>query len=300
MAQPHVYRTEAIVLRQRALVDADKVCVLFTPLHGRIEAVAKGVRRPRSRLAGHLEPLTRSRLLVAKTRSLDIITQAETVEAFPALHADLDRLSRALYVAELVDRFTDTATDVGALYRLLLDTLHRLETTENPDLPVRWFEMRLLDDQGYRPQLQRCVRCDTTLQPEGNAFSAPAGGVVCPDCRTGLIGRPLSGRAFKLLRFLQSAAYDKVAQVRVDASLGRETEGHLRSAVELALDQEIRAARFVEVVRTTPQQPPRRRPQAEDLSQRASIPAGPTAGPPSGRDAGIHPADAGARAEGDD
>ena len=252
MAQPHVYRTEAIVLRQRPLVDADKVCVLFTPLYGRLEAVAKGVRRSRSRLAGHLEPLTRSRLLVAKTRSLDIITQAETVEAFPALHADLDRLSRALYAAELVDRFTDTATDVGALYRLLLDTLHRLEGSDTPDLPLRWFEMRLLDDQGYRPQLQRCVRCDTALQPEGNAFSAPAGGVVCPDCRTGLIGRPLSGRAFKLLRFLQTASYDDAAQVRVDTGLARELEGHLRSAVELAIDQEIRAARFVEIVRMTP------------------------------------------------
>ena len=252
MAQPHVYRTEAIVLRQRPLVDADKVCVLFTPLHGRIEAVAKGVRRSRSRLAGHIEPLTRSRLLIAKARSLDIITQAETVDAFPALHDNLDRLSRGLYAAELVDRFTDTAADVGGLYRLLVDTLHRLEGAEQSDLPLRWFETRLLDDQGYRPQLQRCVRCDTPLLPDGNAFSAPAGGVVCPDCRSGVVGRPLSGRAFKLLRFLQSASFDDVAQVRVETTLGRELEGHLRGAVELALDQEVRAARFVEVVRSTP------------------------------------------------
>ena len=132
MAQPRVYRTEAIVLRQRPLAEADKVCVLFTPLHGRIEAVAKGVRRSRSRLAGHVEPLTRSRFLIARTRSLDIITQAETVDAFPALHAELDRLGLALCAAELVDRFTDTAADVGALYRLLLDTLGRLESGPCP------------------------------------------------------------------------------------------------------------------------------------------------------------------------
>ena len=251
MPQPHVYRTEAIVLRQRPLVDADKVCVLFTPLHGRIEAVAKGVRRTRSHLAGHVEPLTRSRFLLAKARSLDIITQAETIDAFPALHDDLDRLSRGLYAAELVDRFTDSAGDVAGLYRLLLDTLHRVETADSPDLPLRWFEMRLLDDQGYRPQLQHCVRCEAPLRPDGNAFSVPAGGVVCPDCRTGLIGRPLSGRAFKLLRFLQTAPYEQSAQVRIDAGLGRELEGHLRGAVELALDQEVRAARFVEVVRST-------------------------------------------------
>ena len=151
MAQPHVYRTEAIVLRQRPLVDADKVCVLFTPFHGRIEAAAKGVRRSRSRLAGHLEPLTRSRLLIVKARSLDIITQAETLDAFPALHDDLDRLSRALYAAELVDRFTGSATDGGVLYRLLLDTLHRLETADSLDLPLRWFEMRLPRRPGLSP-----------------------------------------------------------------------------------------------------------------------------------------------------
>ena len=251
MAQPRVYRTEAIVLRQRPLAEADKVCVLFTPLHGRIEAVAKGVRRSRSRLAGHVEPLTRSRFLIARTRSLDIITQAETVDAFPALHADLDRLGLALCAAELVDRFTDTAADVGALYRLLLDTLGRLESAPAPALALRWFELRLLDDQGYRPQLGRCVRCDAAPPPEGAAFAVGAGGVVCPDCRAGIDGRPLSPRAFKLLRFMQSAPYDQSAQVRVDAALGREIEGHLRAAIEFALDQEVRAARFVELVRST-------------------------------------------------
>ncbi|MCY3920545.1 MAG: DNA repair protein RecO, partial [Chloroflexi bacterium] len=183
MAQPRVYRTEAIVLRQRPLAEADKVCVLFTPLHGRIEAVAKGVRRSRSRLAGHVEPLTRSRFLIARTRSLDIITQAETVDAFPVLHAELDRLGLALCAAELVDRFTDTAADVGALYRLLLDTLGRLESGPAPALALRWFELRLLDDQGYRPQLGRCVRCDAAPPAEGAAFAVGAGGVVCPDCR---------------------------------------------------------------------------------------------------------------------
>ena len=251
MAQPHVYRTEALVLRQRPLVDADKVCVLFTPLHGRIEAVAKGVRRSRSRLAGHVEPLTQGRFLIAKTRSLDIITQAETSDAFPALHADLDRLGLALCAAELVDRFTDAAAGDGALYRLLLDTLGRIETAANPALALRWFEMRLLDDQGYRPQLRRCVRCDAALQPDGNAFAAAAGGVVCPACRAGTADPPISRRAFKLLRSLQTAPYEQSAQVRVDAALGREIEWRIRAALEFALDQEVRAARFVELLRST-------------------------------------------------
>ncbi len=251
MPSPRLYHTEAIVLRQRRLGDADKICVLFTPQRGRIEAVAKGVRRPKSKLAGHLEPLTRSSLLIASGRSLDIITQAETIDAFAPLHDDIDRLSRGLYVAELVDRFTDTAPDVGELYRLLGGALERLNESRGLDLIVRWFEMRLLVDQGVQPRLDRCVHCDSELTAEGNAFAPLLGGVLCPACRVGLPGRPLSATAFKLLRFLQTAPYGEVARVRIDEALGREVEGHLRDLVQTSLDQEIKSAGFVEAVRAT-------------------------------------------------
>lgn len=245
----HVYRTEAVVLRQRRFGEADKVCVLFTPSYGRIEALAKGVRRPRSRLAGHLEPLTRSSLLLARGRSLDIITQAQTVEAYRHLHEEIDRLSRGLYLAEMVDRFTDAAADGGALYRLLVATLARLDAAPALDLVVRWFELHLLADQGYRPELERCVRCAHRLPLDGNGFSGPAGGVLCPACRADGESRPLSARAFKLLRYLQREALPQAERVRVDPALQGEIETHLRGAVEAALDLEIKAAAFIEAVR---------------------------------------------------
>ena len=116
--------------------------------------------------------------------------------------------------------------------------------------------------------VQRHLRLAVGTQPEGNAFSAPAGGVCCPACRSGVRGGPLSGPAFKLLRFLQTAPYADAAPVRIAAALGRELEQHLRGAVEVALDQEVRAARFVEVVRTTPAR----------ASQRAAVPTGPDRG----------------------
>lgn len=246
-----IYRTEAVVLRQRRLGDAGKICVLFTPNLGRIEAVAKGVRRPRSKLAGHLEPLTRVSLLLAKGRSLDTITQAQALDSFAPLREEIERLSRALYVAELVDRMTDAAPDVGGLYRLLVDTIERLGATEALDLAVRWFEMRLLMEQGYQPNLERCVRCNAELALEGNGFAALAGGVVCPGCREAPGSRPLSGAAFKLLRYMQRRPFAEVARVRVDAVLGRELEMHLRQAVQAALDQEVKAGEFVDAVRAT-------------------------------------------------
>ncbi len=251
MPAPRVYRTDAVVLRQRRFGEADKICVLFTPQLGRVEAVAKGLRRPRSKLAGHLEPLTQVSLLLARGRNLDIITQAETQKSFADLHDDLDRLSRGLYLAELVDRFTDAAGDVGNLYRLLVEALTRLDRDDGLDLIARWFEMRILVDQGYQPRLDACVHCASPLEPEGNSLAPLLGGVVCPDCRVGLPGRPLSGNAFKLLRFLQSSPYDEVARVRIDQALGAEIERHLRDLVHVALDQEVKSAGFVDTVRAT-------------------------------------------------
>lgn len=251
MPVPRVYRTDAVVLRQRRFGEADKICVLFTPQLGRVEAVAKGLRRPRSKLAGHLEPLTQVSLLLARGRNLDIITQAETQNAFADLHDDLDRLSRGLYLAELVDRFTDAAGDVGNLYRLLLEALTRIDRDDGLDLIARWFEMRILVDQGYQPRLDACVHCASPLEADGNSLAPLLGGVVCPDCRVGLPGRPLSGKAFKLLRFLQSSPYDEVARVRIDQALGAEIETHLRDLVHVALDQEVKSAGFVDTVRAT-------------------------------------------------
>ena len=251
MPAPRVYRTDAVVLRQRRFGEADKICVLFTPQLGRIEAIAKGLRRPRSKLAGHLEPLTEVSLLLARGRNLDIITQAETQNSFADLHDDLDRLSRGLYLAELVDRFTDAAGDVGNLYRLLLAALTRIDRDGGLDLVARWFEMRILVDQGYQPRLDACVHCTSPLEADGNSLAPLLGGVVCPDCRVGLPGRPLSGKAFKLLRFLQSSPYDEVARVRIDQALGAEIERHLRDLVHVALDQEVKSAGFVDTVRAT-------------------------------------------------
>src|SRR3990172_10493241 len=133
---PRVYKTPAIVLRQRRLGDADKIITLYTASYGKLDAVAKGVRRVTSRLAGHVEPLSHGSYLLAHGRNLDIITQAQTIEPFQPLREDLDRLSRALYAAELLDRATEERAENFSLYRLLLDTLPRLTEADELDLQL--------------------------------------------------------------------------------------------------------------------------------------------------------------------
>ena len=123
---PRVTRTDAVVLRHRRLGDADRIVTLLTPGRGKVDAVAKGALRPRSKLAGHLEPAMHVDVLLAHGRNLDIVTQAQTVDAFPVLHEDLERLSTAIYLTDLTDRFTVEHAEVRSVFELLHASLVRL------------------------------------------------------------------------------------------------------------------------------------------------------------------------------
>jgi DNA repair protein RecO (recombination protein O) len=247
---PRVYRAEAIVLRQRRLGEADRILTLYTAHLGKVEAVAKGVRKQTSRKAGHLEPLNWTSVLMAHGQNLDIITQSETVEGFLTLRQDLQRLSRGIYVAELTDRFSAPRVENYLVFRLLTETLQRLAVDDALDLAVRFFEMQLLSHMGYRPQLDRCVTCSGDLTPVVNAFSAPLGGVVCPACRADQVSLwPLSVNALKLLRLLQRGEFTTAARLRLLPELAHELEIILRGYIRFLLETSPRSLVFVDALR---------------------------------------------------
>ncbi len=247
---PRVYSTPAIVLRQRKLGDADKIVTLYTANFGKVDAVAKGVRRVTSRLAGSVEPLIHGSFMFAHGRSLDIITQAQPIETFQPLRDDLSRLSHALYAAELIDRATEERSENFALYRLLLDTLRRLAQDNDLDLVLRFFELAVLNELGYRPELQQCVICRDPSEQEAKYVSASAGGIVCSDCRPPeIIMHAISPDALRVMRLLQTGSFREVEALRLDAQLTDELERHLRDAFHYALERDIRSASFLDMVR---------------------------------------------------
>lgn len=239
-------RTEAIVLRQRPLGDADRICVLFSPTHGRVEAVAKGVRKPLSKMSGHVEPLSRGQFGLAQGRSLFVVTDAQTLDSWPSLHDDVQRMTEALAMAELVDRSTDADVSSGSLYQLLRHSLDALARTPSPPAIRWWFTLRFFDQQGYRPELEACVRCRADVGPESNGYSAVDGGVVCPGCHGAGHGQRLSSPVFRLLRYMRRSSAESTAQVRVDAQTSAELELHLRLSLEQALDSRLRSSGFAE------------------------------------------------------
>ena len=250
MAAPRLYKTEAIILRQRRLGEADRILTLFTPTFGKIDAKAKGVRKTTSRMSGHLQPLTRCLLQLARGHAADVIAGCETLESFQPLRDDLERLSRALYLSELVDRLSADHVPAYVTYRLLLETLRRLEEAEDVDLVLRHTEMRLLDQSGFRPELERCVACGGELKPEQNFFAPQGGGAVCRACIPEMAGsRALTVNGLKVLRLLQRGSYNDIARLRMPDELSQEIERHLRSYIVCVLERDVNAAGFIERLR---------------------------------------------------
>lgn len=247
---PRVYSTPAIVLRQRKLGEADKILTLYTAAFGKVDAVAKGVRKTRSRTAGHVEPLTHATFQLAKGKTLDIVTQVETIESFQVLRDDLERMSRALYACELLDKFTEPHEANFELYRLLLDTLRRLSARDDIDVALRFHEMALLDAMGYRPELEECVTCRARLAAVTNYWTAAGGGVVCAACRTEETAvRPISANAVKLLRLLLHGRFSDVSRVTIDGALSTELERAMLEYLRWVLERDVRSVAFIDTLR---------------------------------------------------
>jgi DNA repair protein RecO (recombination protein O) len=246
--QRRSYNTEGIILRRRNLGEADSILTVFSPVEGKFDAIAKGVRKPKSHMRGHLEPLTRSRMHLAHGRSLDVFTQAETIAAYRQVRDDLDRLTLALYCCELVERFTVDRAPHPELYELLNELLEGLDSAA-PLTVARAFELRILSLTGYEMQLSVCAVCGTRIVEVDTLFSALAGGLVCEACRGSAgSGRILTVRAIKVLRFASQSTVGQFAGLRLDAGLEAELQRALGDAMRVVLDRDTNSGKYVEAL----------------------------------------------------
>ncbi len=249
-ARERTLRVEAVVLRHTDWGEADRLLTLYTREQGKLRAVAKGVRRLRSRKAGHLEPFMRVALMLAQGRDMWIVTQAETVDAHLALGEDLVRTGYAAYVIELVDRFNYEEGPNRTLYALLADTLQRIAQEADGFMPVRYFEIRLLDILGYRPQLFECAMCGETILPRDQYFSMSEGGVLCPRCgEDAPFTRPVSMTALKYLRHLQRSPYAEAMRAEPTPEVRAEMELLLNSYLTFLLERGLNSPGFLREVR---------------------------------------------------
>lgn len=245
-----LYRVEAIVIRRRDWGEADRLLTLYTREQGKMQAVAKGARKPTSRKAGHVELFTRVRLLIARSRSIDIITQAETVETYRLLRESLERSTLAHYFAELLDRFTGEAQADRALFNLLSSALVWLCEADDLRLVARYYELCLLELAGFRPELHHCPGCGKELEPVESFFSPAEGGVLCPSCGKGRRDAfPLSLTAFKVLRYGQTRDWDHFQRLRLKPPLHDQVEQALYRYLVFVLERNLKSVEFLRQLR---------------------------------------------------
>ncbi|HEY7527364.1 MAG TPA: DNA repair protein RecO [Candidatus Limnocylindria bacterium] len=252
MSRARLYKTEAIVLRSMDLGEADRVLTVLTPRLGKLRVIAKGIRRPRSRLGGGLEPFSDVHLVLAIGRTFDVVTQVALEDPHLGLRNDLHSTAAAWYLVELADRFCEGSADSHDAFVLLAQGLAALDAAPaevSREVIARWFELHLLDVMGFRPELARCLECGAEIGPVDNSFSAAAGGVLGPECRHAALGaRPIDADALKVLRHLQRSGLGDVLRLRLPSATAREVERLLHATVSAVLERELRSRDFFEEV----------------------------------------------------
>jgi DNA repair protein RecO (recombination protein O) len=248
MSRDRLYRTEAIILKRTNLGEADRLVTLYTPYGGKHRVIAKGVRKPTSRKAGHLELFTHSQLLLAKGRTLDVITQAEMIGSFPELRENLSKTSYAYYVIELLDRFTGEGIENYPLFQLLRQTLSWLNNESQVGLITRFYELHLLELVGYQPQLFYCVHCNETIKPVTNYFNVGDGGVICPSCAQNWTSpvRPISVNSLKALRYLQTHSFDVCQCLQINSEIQEDLEHIMLGYITYYLERNLKSVEFIQ------------------------------------------------------
>ncbi|MGH3320598.1 MAG: DNA repair protein RecO [Streptosporangiaceae bacterium] len=241
-----LYRDEGVVLRTQKLGEADRIITVLTRRTGRVRAVAKGVRRTRSRFGARLEPFTHADLQMYAGRSLDVVTQTETIAPYGSrLSGDYPRYTAGQVMLETAERFTAEEKQPAPKHFLLVVAgLRALAGGEHdPQLILDAFLLRSLAVAGYAPSLDACAHCGASGPHP--AFSVQAGGLACVSCRPAAAALP-ARETIALMTALLRGDWE-----RADASDGRhrrEASGLVAAYLQWHLEQGVRSLRLLERV----------------------------------------------------
>jgi DNA repair protein RecO (recombination protein O) len=197
--------------------------------------------------------------MLAQARTWDIVTEAVTVESYRHLRADLDAISRAGFIAELIDAFAESDDDHRPLWELATDSLRELDaacvagSTVDREVLLQWFVLHLLSITGFEPQLFSCLECEEELQPVTNFVSLIEGGVLCPKCganRSEL--EAVEPEILKVLRYLQSRGWGEARGLTLRPQTVRRVENLLGRYLITILERQLRSTDFLRRIRSDP------------------------------------------------
>lgn len=244
------------MLSRMDFAEADRILTIYSRQHGKLRVIAKGARRPLSRLGPHLEFFSRSQLMLARGRELDLVTGAETLDAHLAIRDDLEAYGHASHMAEILNRLTEDRQQNVAVFELLASSLRLLADGIDPFHVTRHYEMALLALLGFRPELYRCVSCGDPLPPAPHRFASGLGGFLCQRCHAKEPGaRIASVDAQKYLRALDRGGLSATIRLRLDPARRAELEGILADYLRQIAERELGSLRIWREIRESMGEP---------------------------------------------
>lgn len=244
------YLVDAVILKSIKAREADRVITLYTRQMGKKRVMAHGVEKLTSKKRGSVQPFGFSRLLLRSGKDLDSVSQGEGIEIFPILRQSLSGLSKAGYLAELVDSFTVDEDPNTRIFDILLETF-RVLGGEFDFVATRAFEIKLVSFLGYSPTLDNCISCGVSVKGEGeNVFFLPSqGGILCPKCISeSAQSIVLSRGALKNLKALQCWPINRLHQLKISTPAGKEIKKVMKHFIEYYLEKKIKALAFEELI----------------------------------------------------
>jgi len=237
-----------VVLRKLDYGEADRIFTFLTREHGKVGAIAKGVRRQESKLGPSLELYGHVDLLLAKGRGeLDVVAQVQRVPGY-RIEGDVERMAHAALIAELAERVCEDRHPLDGVYELTVTSLLDLAHETDPRRASAWFLMSALDLLGYAPQLVACASCEKQLAARPAPFSPDAGGFLCESCALPAM-EPVPLAAIKVLRLMASGDLNTYRRLKLDRPLMNAIDGVLQSQLEHHLDRRLKSLAFINGMR---------------------------------------------------
>lgn len=243
------YSGQGIVIRRIDLGEKDRILTIYVREEGKLSAVAKGSRRPGSKLSGASEPFTYGKFQLSRGRNLDVLAQADIRESFPNVKKEIIRVAYGVYMLELINHFVDEHQPNPDLFDTLLSSMYVLESGTDPEVTARHFELSILRQLGYEPHFEACLKCGKKTGRRKVAFSPALGGVVCGDCEmppNDAIWVP--GAAASYVQALNQAQPQKLADMKIPKGARRDLSRTLKWHIRYRLERELKSADFIDAI----------------------------------------------------
>ena len=240
------YKTDAMILGQRKFGEADKLITILTRDHGKKIVIAKRILRNTSPLIYHLDSMNFSNLLIARGKNLDIVVQANVINSFESIRTSYGKLSQAMYLLELVDKFTVENSDNRNVFDNLVTTLNRINQNEDLLINVRLFELGLLKSTGFLPEFNNCLECLKKIDSSNVRMNYSKGGIFCVNCSNNDVQNVIIlPTSIKVIRAMLFEKYEIIKNIKMNKEIHQDIESILNKFILMNLNSPLKSQKML-------------------------------------------------------